>query len=185
MSDRSQQDIGAVDDWLEENSEVSVPELDADLDDGFIGLDIAEQGNEATAVEEAQGEDQTDHEQDMEFTEEARESEDEGEDFEDNEEEWVLPQTQGAPSLSIKSLTLYRQLGAGGFGQVYVASLKGGHKVHAVKIIPKTEDNKDQVLREQDLLRRLIGCPFFPQLEASWQSSLNSYLVTVRVPTLR
>ena len=185
MGDRSQQDIGAVDDWLEENSEVSVPELDADLDDGFIGLDIAEQGNEATAVEEAQGEDQTDHEQDMEFTEEARESEDEGEDFEDNEEEWVLPQTQGAPSLSIKSLTLYRQLGAGGFGQVYVASLKGGHKVHAVKIIPKTEDNKDQVLREQDLLRRLIGCPFFPQLEASWQSSLNSYLVTVRVPTLR
>ena len=103
MGDRSQQDIGAVDDWLEENSEVSVPELDADLDDGFIGLDIAEQGNEATAVEEAQGEDQTDHEQDMEFTEEARESEDEGEDFEDNEEEWVLPQTQGAPSLSIKS----------------------------------------------------------------------------------
>ena len=180
VGDRGQQDIGAIDDWLEEDSAVSVPELVADFDDSFLGPDIAEQGNEATAVEEAQGEDQADYEQDMGFTEEAGESDDEGdEDIEESEEEWVLPRAQGAPSLSLKSLTLYRQLGAGGFGQVYGASLKGSRKVHAVKIIPKTEDNRDQVLREQDLLRRLIGCPFFPQLEASWQSSFNFYLVMV------
>jgi hypothetical protein len=190
VNDRSQQYIGTIDDWLEGDSEVSVPELVADLDDSFLRLDIAEQGNEATAVEEkikeAQGEDQTDHEQDMVFSEEAGESDDEGdEDAEDSEEEWVLPQAQGAPSLSVKSLTFYRQLGAGGFGQVYGASLKGSRKVHAVKIIPKAVDNEDHVLREQDLLRRLIGCPLFPQLEASWQSSLNSYLVTVCVFSLR
>ena len=187
VGERGQQDIGVVGDWIEEDSGVSVPELVADLDDSFLGLDIAEQGNEATAVEtikEAQGEDRTDL--DMGFTEEAGESEDEGgEDTGGSEEGWVLPRAQGAPSLSTKSLTLYRQLGAGGFGQVYGASLKGSQKVHAVKIIPRTEENGDRVLREQDILRRLIGCHFFPQLEASWQSSLNSYLVTVCVSSLR
>lgn len=190
VGDRGQQDIGVVGDWIEEDSGVSVPDLVADLEDSFLGLDIAEQGNEATAIEEttkeAQGEDRTDHEVDMGFTEEAGESEDEsGEDTEGSEEGWVLPRARGAPSLSIKSLTLYRQLGAGGFGQVYGASLKGSRKVHAVKVIPRTEENGDQVLREQDILRRLIGCHFFPQLEASWQSSFNSYLVTVCVFFLR
>lgn len=184
VSTGGQEDIGAIDDWVEEDSEVSVPELVADLDDSFLGLETAEQGKEATAVEEtvpeAQGEDRIDQEPDMGFTEEAEEFEGEGdEDDEDNDGEWALPPARGAPSLSVKSLTLYRQLGEGGFGQVYAASLKGSDKVRAVKVIPKTEDNEDQVSREQDLLRRLTGCPFFPQLEASWQSNLNYYLVTV------
>jgi len=192
VSARGQEGIGAVDDWLEGDSEVSVPELIVDLDDSCLGLETAEQGKEATAVEEtvveAQGEDRTGWESDTGFGEEAEESEGEGDedgnDDEEDEEEWVLPRTQGALPLSIKSLTLYRQLGEGGFGQVYAASLKGSSKVHAVKVIPKTEENEDQVSREQDLLRRLIGCSFFSQLEASWQSSLNYYLVTVCVSPL-
>lgn len=185
VSDGDQEDIGVVDDWLEGDSELSVPELVADLDDSFLGLDIAEKGKEATAVEEARGEDRSDQGQDMPVTEEVEGSEVEsGEDTEDDEEGWALLQAQGAPSLSVKSLTLYRQLGEGGFGQVYAASLKGSDKVHAVKIIPKTEDNKDQVSREQDLLRRLIGDSFFPQLEASWESNLNYYLLTVCIFSL-
>ena len=175
---RGQEDIGVTDGWSEEDSEVSVPELVVDLDNSSLGLETAEQGKEAAAVEEmvmeAQGEDQVDQEPNMGFTDEAEESE-------DDEDEWTLLPSQGAPSLSVKSLTLYHQLGEGGFGKVYAASLKGSDKVHAVKIIPKIEGNEDQVSREQDLLRRLVGCPFFPQLEASWQSNLNYYLVTVRV----
>lgn len=175
---RGQEDIGAFDGWLEGDSEVSVPELVADLDDSFLGPETAEQGKEAITVEgtvvEAQGVDPIDQEPGMEFQEEAEESGDES-----DGEEWVLPQAQGMPSLTIRSLNIYRQLGEGGFGQVYAASLKGSGKVHAVKIIPKTGDNEDQTSREQDLLRRLIGCPFFCQLEASWQSDLNYYLVTV------
>ena len=174
---RNQGDIGVADDWLEGDSEVSVPELVADLDDSFLGLDldIAEQGKEATAVGGMVTEgDRIDQEQGIGFTEEARESE-----VEDNEEKWALPQAQGATSLTVKSLTLYRQLGAGGFGRVYGATLKGSNELHAVKVIPKTQDNENQALREQDLLRRLMGCPLFPRLDASWQSSLNYYLVTV------
>jgi hypothetical protein len=181
---RGQGDIGAVDDWFEEDSEVSVPELVADLDDSFHGLEIAGKGK-ATAVEEtaaeAQGEDTTD--QDIGVDGEAEEEGDEAD--ERGAEEWAVSPAQGAPSLTAKSLTLYRQLGEGGFGQVYAASLKGSGKVHAVKVIPKTEENEDQVSREQDLLRRLVGCPFFPQLEASWQSNLNCYLVTVCTFSLR
>jgi len=183
-----QEDIGAVDDWLEGDSELSVPELIADLlDDSFLGLDIADQGKEAVeeTVVGAQGEDRTDQGRDIPFTEEVQGPRvGGGEDAEDDEEEWALPQTQGAPSLTVKSLRLYRQLGEGGFGQVYAASLKGSDKVHAVKIIPKTEDNEDQASREQDLLRRLMECAFFPKLEASWQSNLNYYLVTVCVFSL-
>ena len=182
VSARGQEGIGAVDDWIEGDSEVSVPELIVDLDDSFLGLETAEQGKEATAVEEtvveAQGEDRAGRELDIGLCEEVEESGGEGDKGDDeDEEEWVLPRAQGA--LSIESLTLYRQLGEGGFGQVYAASLKGSSRVHAVKVIPKTEENEDQVSREQDLLRRLIGCSFFSQLEASWQSSLNYYLVTV------
>ena len=179
VDDMGQEGIWAADGWVEGDSEVSVPELVADLDDSFLGPDIAEQGKEATAVEEAvlavQREDRTHGEQEIEPTEEAGESEGEGgEDTEGNGDERA-----GAPPLSVKSLTFYRQLGVGGFGQVYAASLKGSDKIHAVKIIPKTEENEDQVLREKDILLRLAGCHFFPQLEASWQSSLNYYLVTV------
>jgi hypothetical protein len=152
--------------------------LVADLDDSFLGLDTEEQGKEATAVQEtvsaAQGEDPIGQEQGTPLSEAVVDSE-----VVKGEGEWAprLP-AQGAP-LSIKSLTLYRQLGEGGFGRVYAASLGGSSKVHAVKVIPKTEENDGQSLREQDLLRRLIGCPFFSQLEASWESSLNYYLVTV------
>ena len=178
--------IGVADDWVEGDSEVSVPELVADLDDSFPGLDVAKQGKEATAVEEAvlavQKEGRTHGEQETEPTWEAGESEGEdSKDVEDSVDGRAFPQAQGAPSLSVKSLTFYRQLGEGGFGQVYAASLKGSDKIHAVKIIPKTEENEDQVLREKDILLRLAGCHFFPQLEASWQSSLNYYLVTVCV----
>lgn len=174
-SDGGQEDLGAVDDWFEEDTEASIPELVADLDDIFLGLDTEEQGKEAAAVQEmvseAQGEDPIDREQDARLGEEVEDLEDEG--------EWAVGPAQGAPPLSIKSLTLYRQLGEGGFGRVYAASLKGSSKVHALKVIPKTEENEDQALREQDLLRRLVGCPFFSQIEASWQSNLNYYLVTV------
>ena len=177
VGDGGQEALGAVDDWFEEDTEVSIPELVADLDDSFLGLDTEEQGKEATAatemVSEAQGEDPIDQEQDTRLSEEVNPEELEGEG-----ERAELP-AQGAPPLSIRSLTLYRQLGEGGFARVYAASLKGSSKVHAIKIIPKTEENEDQALREQDLLRRLIGCPFFSQIEASWQSSLNYYLVTV------
>jgi hypothetical protein len=183
VGDMGQGDVGAADDWVEGDSEVSVPELVADLD-SFLGLDIAEQGKEATAVEEAvlavQKEGRTHREQEIESTGEAGESEGGGsEDVEDSGDERGILRTRGVPSLSVKSLTFYRQLGVGGFGQVYAASLKGCHKIHAVKVIPKTEENEDQVSREKDILLRLAGCRFFPQLEASWQSSLNYYLVTV------
>lgn len=176
MGARGQEDIGAADYCFEGDSQMSIPELEADSDDSsFLGLGTAEQGKEDAAVEETveetQGEEDIDQAQDMGFWENAEESEDE----KDDEDEWI----QGAPSLSIKSLTLYRQLGEGGFGQVYAATLRGSDKVHAVKVIPKTEENEDQVSREQDLLRRLIGCSFFPQLEASWHSNLNYYIVTV------
>ena len=189
MDTRGQEDIGAVDEWFEGDSQVSIPELVADLDDydSFLGVETAEQGKEDAAVEEiameAQGEGGTTQGPDMGFDEEGGESENEGD--EDDEEEWAFPPAQGTPLLSVKSLTLYRQLGEGGFGKVYAASLKGSDKVHAVKVLPKTEENEGQVSREQDLLRRLIGCPFFTQLEASWQSSLNYYLVTVRVSSHR
>ncbi|KAF9651342.1 kinase-like protein [Thelephora ganbajun] len=183
VGDRGQEDIGAVDDWFEGDSVVSVPELVADLDDSFHELEIADQGKEATAVEEAQGEDPIDRESHTGSNGEGGESGGEGDEgYEYNEEEWAALPARGVSPLSIKSLTLYRQLGEGGFGQVYAASLEDCDKVHAVKVIPKTEGNKDQVSREQDLLRRLIGCPFFTQLEASWQSSLNYYLVTPVYP---
>ena len=190
VDDMGQEGILAADGWVEGDSEVSVPELVADLDDSFLGPDILEQGKEATAVEEAalaiQREGRTHREQEIEPTEEAGESEGgDGEDTEGSGDERAFPQAQGAPPLSVKSLTLYRQLGVGGFGQVYAASLKGSDKIHAVKIIPKTEENEDQVLREKDILLRLAGCHFFPQLEASWQSSLNYYLVTVCTFSLR
>jgi len=171
---RGQEDIGAVDYWFEGDSQVSMPELVADSDDSFHWLETAEQGKEA-AVEDAQGEDDIGQASDMGFVGDV-------EDIEGDEGGWILPPTRGTLPLSAKSLTLYRQLGEGGFGQVYAASLKGSRKVHAVKVIPKTEENRDQVSREQDLLRRLIGCPFFSQLEASWHSNLNYYIVTVRVP---
>ena len=174
VGDRGQEDIGADDDWFEGESEVSVPELVPDIDDSFHGLVTEEQGKEAAAVEDpVQEEDFIDQEQDAELDTESGESDQEG------EEQWIASTAQGAPSLSIESLTLYRLLGEGGFGKVYAASLKSSKKVHAVKIIPKMKENGDQTLREQDLLRRLIGCPFFSQLEASWQSSLNYYLVSV------
>src|ERR1700748_1281106 len=48
----SQEDIGAVGDWFEGDSQVSVPELVADLDDSFLEMEIAEQGKEDAAVEE-------------------------------------------------------------------------------------------------------------------------------------
>jgi serine/threonine protein kinase len=175
---RGQEDIGAVDDWFEEDSLVSVPELVADFDDSSFELEITAQGKEDAAVEEAiaepQGEDEIDRTLGVEFRGNAEEPE-----HEDDESGWAPPRAQGAPSLSIKSLTLYRQLGEGGFGQVYAASLRGCNKLHAVKIIPKTKENQDQVSREQDLMRRVSGCPFFTQLEASWHSSLNYYLLTV------
>lgn len=176
VGDRGQGGLGDVYDWFEQDSEFSIPELVADLDDSFLGLDTEEQGKEATAVEETvveiQGEDPIEQEQDVRLNEvNQEETEDRG--------EWGEQPARGAPPLSIKSLTLYRQLGEGGFGRVYAASLKGSTKVHAVKILPKSEENKCQALREQDLLRRLIGCPFFSQLEASWQSSINYYFVTV------
>ena len=178
VGDRGREDVGAVDDWFEEEMEVSVPELVADLDDSFLGLDDEEQGKEALAAEEtvlgAQGEDTIDQGQEVELSKEAVESENDG-----DVGEWAVLPTRGAPSLSIKSLILYRLLGEGGFGKVYTASLKGSNKVHAVKVVPKTDENEDQTLREQDILRRLMGCPFFTQLEASWQSSLNYYIVTV------
>jgi len=174
---RGLEDIGVLDYSFEGDSQVSIPELVADSDDSFHWLETGEQGREEAAVEEtvedAQGDD--DKAPDMEFSE----------GVEDDGDEWVLPPAQGAPSLSVKSLTLYRQLGEGGFGQVYAASLKGSEKLHAVKIIRKTQENRDQVAREQDLLRRLVGCPFFSQLEASWHSNLNYYLVTVRTLSLR
>ena len=170
---RGLEDIGALDYSFEGDSQASIPELVADSDDSFHWLETGEQGRDEAAVEEmvegAQGEDDVCQAPDTGFSE----------DVEDNEDEWILPPAQGAPPLSVKSLTLYRQLGEGGFGQVYAASLKGSEKLHAVKIIPKTEENRDQVSREQDLLRRLVGCPFFSQLEASWHSNLNYYLVTV------
>lgn len=179
---RGQEDIGAFDYRLESDFQLDIPELVADSDDSFLGSGIVEQGKEDAAVEETAieetGEDDFDQALDMGSGGDVIESEDERE-GEDDEDGWVLPQKQGVPSLSIKSLTFYRQLGEGGFGQVYAASLRGSDKVHAVKVIPKTEENQDQVSREQDLLRRLTGCPFFPQLEASWHSSLNYYLVTV------
>ena len=184
VGDRGQENLEVVEDWLGEDDEVSVPELVADLDDSFsfLGLDTEEQGKEAAAVDEnvveVQGEDPIDQGQDVQLSEEVdSEFEDEG--------NWAVRPAQGAPSLSVKLLTLYRQLGEGGFGRVYAASLKGSRKVHAVKIIPKAEQDEDQALREQDLLRRLIGCPFFSQIEASWQSNLNYYLVTVRSTFLR
>lgn len=184
VGDRGQGDLGAVDDWSEQDIELDVPELVADLDDSFLGLDTEEQGKEATAIEETvakiQGGDPIDQEeQGIRFSEEVH-----SEEFED-EGEWAARPARGAPSLTIRSLTLYRQLGEGGFGRVYAASLKGSSKVHAVKVIPKTGVNEDQASREQDLLRRLIGCPFISQLEASWQSSLNHYLVTVCNLSLR
>ena len=178
VGDRGQENLGAADDWVEEDSGVSIPELVADLDDSFLGLDTEEQGKEATAVEETvvdiQGEDPVDQEQEVRLSQGVDSEESEG------EEEWAARPAQGVPSLSVKSLTFHHQLGEGGFGRVYAASLKGSSKVHAVKVIPKTKENEDQALREQDLLRRLIGCPFSSQLEASWQSNLNYYLVTVR-----
>lgn len=184
VGERGQGDLGAINDWFEEDSEVSVPELVADLDDSFLGPGTVEQGKEATGVEETvalvQGEDSTDQEPELGLSEGAGEFEDEGDENGVRDEGGcAVPPARGAPSLSAKSLTLYRQLGEGGFGRVYAASLKGSTKVHALKIIPKTEENKDQAPREQDLLRRLIGCPFFSQLEASWQSNLNYYLVMV------
>ena len=184
MGIRGQEDIEADDYRFEGDSEMSIPELIADSDDSFLGPENGEQGKDEAAVEyaveETQGEDGIDQASDAGSGEDVEESEGDGGDG-DDEGGWVLPSTQGAPRLSIKSLTLYRQLGEGGFGQVYAASLKGSDKVHAVKVIPKTEENQDQASREQDLLCRLIGCSFFPQLEASWHSSLNYYLVTVRV----
>lgn len=175
-----QEDEGVVEDWFEGDSEISVPELIADFDDSFLGLATEEQGKEAAAVEEtifkAPEEDPTDKVQERRvgLSEETDGSGD-GVDV----EEGVVSPAKSTPSLSIKSLTLYRLLGEGGFGQVYATNLKGSSKVHAVKVIPKTEENEDQTFREQDLLRRLIGYPFFSQLEASWQSSLNYYIVTV------
>jgi len=170
---RGLEDIGVLDYSFGGDSQVSIPEVVADSDDSFHWLDTGKQGRDEAAVdgtvEDAQGEDDISQATDTGFSE----------DVEDDEDELVLPPSRGAPSLSIKSLTLYRQLGEGGFGRVYAASLKGSEKVHAVKVIPKTEENRDQVSREQDLLRRLVGCPFFSQLEASWHSDLNYYLVTV------
>lgn len=190
VGDMGQGGIGAADDWVEGDSEVSLPELVADLDDSFLGFDIAEQGKEAIAVEEAilvvYREGRTHGEQETEPTGEVGESEGGGSEYvQDSGDGRASLQAQGAPPLSVKSLTLYRQLGVGGFGQVYAASFKGSDKIHAVKIIPRTEENEDQVLREKDILLRLAGCHFFPQLEASWQSSLNYYLVTVCALPLR
>jgi len=177
---REQEDEGVVEDWLEGDSQISVPELIADLDDSFLGLATEKQGKEAAAVEEtifeAPEEDPTDQAQERHV---GPSEETDGPEDEVDAEEVVTSPAQSTPSLSIKSLALYRLLGEGGFGQVYAANLKGSSKVHAVKVIPKTEENEDQTFREQDLLRRLIGCPFFSQLEASWQSSLNYYIVTV------
>jgi len=173
------EDIGALDYSFEGDSQVSIPELVADSCDSFHGLETGEQGRDEAAVEEtvedAQGEDDIGQATDTGFSDEV----------EYDKDEWVLPPSRGAPSLSVKSLTLYRQLGEGGFGRVYAASLKGSERLHAVKVIPKTEENRDQASREQDLLRRLVGCPFFSQLEASWHSNLNYYLVTVRALSLR
>ena len=168
---RGMEDIGALDYSFEGDSQVSIPELVADSYHSFRRLETGEKGRDEAAVEatveDVQGEDGNGRATDTGFSEE------------EDEDELVLPPSRGAPSLSVKSLTLYRQLGEGGFGQVYAASLKGSEKLHAVKIIPKTEENRDQVSREQDLLHRLVGCPFFSQLEASWHSNLNYYLVTV------
>ena len=176
---RGLEDIGALDYSFDGDSQVSIPELVADSDDSFHWMETAKQGRDEAAAEQAvkaaRGEDYADPATDTGFSE----------DVEDDEDEWVLPPFRGAPPLSVKSLTLYRQLGEGGFGQVYAASLKGGGKLHAVKVIPKTEENRDQVSREQDLLRRLVGCPFFSQLEASWHSNSNYYLVTVWTLSLR
>src|SRR5579872_3026036 len=73
MGDRGQEDIGAVDDWAEGHSEVSVPELVADIDDSVLGPETGEQGKEAAAVGDAvraQNEDSIDQEQDAEYVEE-------------------------------------------------------------------------------------------------------------------
>jgi hypothetical protein len=184
VSGGGQEDIGAVDDWFEGDSEVSVPELMADLDDSLPGLDTEGQGKEAVAIGETlpgtQGKALVDQEEYAVPSEEAEESEDQG-----GAGELVELPSRGAPSLSIKSLTLYSLLGEGGFGQVFATSVKGSSNVHAVKIIPKIQGHEDQTLREQDLLHRLIGCAFFPQLEASWQSSLHYYIVTVTTFPLR
>lgn len=173
VDDRGQEGLGAFDYSFEGDSLVSIPELVSDSDDSFLGLDQTEQGKGGAAVEESveepQGEDEVDQ----------APKKGPSEDEEQDEDGSALLSGPGAPSLSVKTLTLYRRLGEGGFGQVYAAGLKGSDKVHAVKIIPKTKENEDQVAREQDLLRRLVGCTFFPQLEASWQSNLNYYLVTV------
>lgn len=173
-----QEDIGALDYDFEGDSQVSIPGLVADSEDSFCWLEDMEQGKEVAVeetVEDAQGEDDISQAPDIGSSEDA----------EDDEDEWIVPPVQGAPPLSVKSLTLYRQLGEGGFGRVYAASLRRSEKLHAVKIIPKTGENQDQVSREQDLLRRLLGCSFFSQLEASWESNLNYYLVTVWLLPLR
>ncbi|KAF9449535.1 kinase-like protein [Macrolepiota fuliginosa MF-IS2] len=89
--------------------------------------------------------------------------------------------------MRVRNLILKRLLGFGGQGRVYAAQgparseIKGEDKwrVYAVKVMIKSRYVQfDDILREQNLLRRLRGNRLLLQIEGSFHDRKNFYLIT-------
>ena len=105
-------------------------------------------------------------------------------DLNDSDEPNFDPEVERPNTLSIASFTLFRTIGRGAFGRVYLAKNVHNEKLYALKVIKKKalKGNLGLVATEQEVMRKLVESEndFLLPLEASFHDSVNFYLVTVR-----
>jgi protein kinase A len=84
------------------------------------------------------------------------------------------------PFISLKDFRLLNIIGRGGFGKVWAAETKVGHRLYAIKEMMKTRIIKRKsvksILNERFLLS-MIKHPFIVNIQYAFQDRLNLYLV--------
>ncbi|KAJ7582503.1 kinase-like domain-containing protein [Mycena floridula] len=81
--------------------------------------------------------------------------------------------------LGSSSFTYYQCIGQGGQGKVYLSKLNGTNQLRAVKMVEKSEAQKDPLtlMRERDMLLRNGSNPFLLSLEACFRDNMSFYFV--------
>ena len=87
------------------------------------------------------------------------------------------------PAVNPDDLVPFQIAGAGGQGSVATVVHSPTGEMFALKMIPKaglSNQGLEFVFLEQATSLRLVGCPYVPQLRASWEDSDHFYLLSVR-----
>lgn len=84
--------------------------------------------------------------------------------------------------IGLESFEPIRQIGKGGHGTVFLVKHKTTSSTFALKVVQKMRirpKSLHRIFQEQEIMKRLVGNPWFLSLEASFQDTENFFFVTV------